>query len=67
MAERARTTIVLDEIIKTEAQVKALREGMNLSEVIERLLGAWVNGNIELPVEGWRVEGKSMPAELAVA
>lgn len=51
--------------IKIEAQVRVLREHRTLTDVIERLLAAWVVGEIELPEE--IVEGKFEPARLALA
>jgi antitoxin component of RelBE/YafQ-DinJ toxin-antitoxin module len=60
--ERAAINLKVSSLVKTEAQVKALREGVTLTEAIERLLAAWVVGNLELPEP---IEGKLEPTEVA--
>lgn len=49
MAGKVRTSIKLDEEVKTEAQIKALRNKITLQEVVERFLRAWVQEDLKLP------------------
>lgn len=43
-----RTTINISEEVFREARIKALREGVTVSEVVRDLLARWVAGEIEL-------------------
>ncbi len=43
-----RTTLRLPRELLREARVKAVREGLSLSEVIRRLLRLWLGGRVEV-------------------
>lgn len=58
--EKAAINLKIDANVKTEAQVKALRESLTLTEVVERLLAAWVVGQTMLPEP---IEGKLEPTK----
>lgn len=46
-----RTTINVSEPVFRQARVKALREGLTVSEVIREMLARWVAGEIDLTPE----------------
>jgi hypothetical protein len=43
-----RTTINVSESVFQQARIKALREGLTVSEAVRDLLGRWVAGEIDL-------------------
>ena len=47
-----RTTINVSEPVFRQARVKALREGLTVSEVIREMLARWVQGEIDLTPGG---------------
>ena len=47
-----RTTINVSEPVFQQARIKALREGLSVSEVIREMLARWVAGEIDLTPGG---------------
>lgn len=46
-----KTTVRLPASMLREARIKAIREGLSLSEVLRRLLRLWLRGKVALDVE----------------
>lgn len=63
MEEKAAINVKVNAEVKTEAQVRGLREGLTLTDVIERFLAAWVMDEVDLPEP---IEGKSVLANQAM-
>jgi hypothetical protein len=47
--KKAQIHAKVDPKVKTDAQVKALRVGITLSDAIEQFLQAWASDDLELP------------------
>ena len=46
-----RLTLSLPDTIKIEARVRALREGLSLSDVVAALLALWLENRVTIPPE----------------
>lgn len=63
MPEKARVDAKINETVKKQAQIKALQEGLTLSEVIELFLATWVFDDTPLPqAKNLDELGKDRPA-----
>jgi len=51
MEEEHKTTVRLTKELLLAARLKAVGEGVSLSEVIRRFLATWVAGRIETPAK----------------